>query len=316
VSACRYTESVSATHDIPERIREDAPGILAAWRSEVCGGEEPEFHRLQEGMERLLGIFAEFLESDDSVESFSLGGGTHVLVREIAACQHRLERDAVGVIGDFSVLRRAVWRTVGSSIRFEEAGGAEVARFFVKLMDASDWVTQAGLEAFDSIAQEQMEEALGRAARTDLLTGLPDRDYFNRLILPRAIETRERFAVAVFDVANFSETLAEGKVTRARELLLKLTGAVQNAFPEEAVYVRFGDDEVCALIPEEGAEVAYAAAEKVRDEFSEEPEGPGLDIGVAEYPAHARNAEELMQELSKALGMAKRISGSSIVVAR
>ena len=40
-----------------------------------------------------------------------------------------------------------------------------------------------------------------------------------------------------------------------------------------------------------------------------------VDVGVAEYPAHGTDAEELMGETLKALKMAKRVGGSGIVVA-
>src|SRR3712207_8241097 len=37
-------------------------------------------------------------------------------------------------------------------------GGGEVSAFFLKLMRASDWVTEAGLEAFDAIVRRGMED--------------------------------------------------------------------------------------------------------------------------------------------------------------
>ncbi|HEX5915241.1 MAG TPA: hypothetical protein VFY54_19180, partial [Rubrobacter sp.] len=94
-------------------------------------------------------------------------------------------------------------------------------------MQASDWLTETGLEAFDAIVRRDMEQALGRATATDLVTGLPDRDQLNRLLLPRAIDSYERFSVAVFDVAGFTETVAAGKIKRARKVLRTLAETVQ-----------------------------------------------------------------------------------------
>lgn len=298
------------------RIREDMPNIARSWREErrETGGDESS-ERMVEMMEELTGTFAGFLESPRGVEGFSRGGEIRSLVARIADGQHDLGRDAVGVIEDFSVLRRCVWNSVEEGVDFAGMPGEEVAAFFVKLIQASDWVTEHGLEAFEATAQREMEQALGRAAATDLVTGLPDRDQLNRLLLPAAVREHGSFAVVVFDVVNFTEIVAEGKLGRAREILSRLAETIKAAAPENAVCARFGDDEVCAILPGSTAEDAYQLAERVSSALREAPEGFDLDAGVAEYPAHASDAGGLMSETLKALKMAKRVGGGGIVVA-
>jgi diguanylate cyclase (GGDEF)-like protein len=292
------------------------PNIARSWREErrETGGDESS-ERMVEMMEQLTGIFAGFLESPRGVESFSRGGEIRSLVARIADGQHDLGRDAVGVIEDFSVLRRCVWNSVEEGVDFAGMPGEEVAGFFVKLIQASDWVTEHGLEAFEATAQREMEQALGRAAATDLVTGLPDRDQLNRLLLPAAVREHESFAVVVFDVVNFTEIVAEGKLGRAREILSRLAEAIEENAPENAVCARFGDDEVCAILPGKTAEDAYQLAERVSSRLREAPDGFDLDAGVAEYPAHGLDAGSLMSETLKALKMAKRVGGGGIVVA-
>jgi diguanylate cyclase (GGDEF)-like protein len=302
---------------IPDCIRDHQSAIVAAWREDRRGdAEDGAYSRLVGGMEELISVFIEFSRSPESVETFSRGGATRALVGEIAESQHELGRDAVGVIEDFAVLRRGIWRAVEKGVDLSGLDGGEVARFFLKLMQASDWVTEAGLEAFDAIVRREMERALGRAEATDLVTGLPDRDQFNRLLLPKAVASHERFAVAVFDVAHFTETVAAGKVERAREVLRRLAEVVGEAVPEEAVRARFGDDEICAILPDEGSEAAYRMAERVLDDLAAAPDAFEVDVGVAEYPAHGATVADLMAETLKALKMAKRVGGSGIVVAR
>lgn len=290
--------------------------VLSSWRESRRGpGDEEAFSRLEVGMGRLIEVFTDFLRSPDSVETFSKGGAVHALIGEIARDQHELGRDAVGVIEDFATLRRCVWRFVERGVDLSSLDGKEVAWFFAKLMQASDWVIEAGLEAYDGIIREEMDEALGRAAATDLVTGLPDRDFFNRLLLPRAIEQHERFALAVFDVADFSETVASGKVKRARKVLRKLADTVCEVAPPGSDCARFGDDEVCVILPGEGGEEAYHVAERVLESLTEAGAGFEVDVGVAEYPVHGASPGELMDETLKALKMAKRVGGSGIVVA-
>ena len=179
---------VESARSIPDRIGIDLPKILACWQqTRRADAEDGGYARLAEGMEELTLVFVEFLRSPQTVETFSRGGAVRALVGRIAEQQHELGRDTVGVIEDFAVLRRCVWRSVEGGVDLTGLDGAEVAGFFVKLMQASDWVTEAGLEAFDAITRREMEQALGRAAATDLVTGLPDRDQFNRLLLPQTV---------------------------------------------------------------------------------------------------------------------------------
>lgn len=305
-------------HELPEVIRKCRDEISATWQGSRAGAADDEaFSRLEAGMRHLVEVFAEFLQSPDSVNTFSRGGEIRTLVGEIARDQHTLGRDAAGVIEDFSALRRALWRAVEERVDLSARDGGEVADFFVKLLQASDWVTETALEAYDSVARQEMEEALGRAAATDLVTGLPDQDVFSRLLLPNAIEDQERFSLAVFDVAGFSETVASGEVKRARKVLRRLAEAVRGAAGERAACARFGDDEVCVLLPGQGSESAYEVAERVLERLGgKRKDDFQVDVGIAEYPAHGEEAEALIVEMLRALKMAKRVGGGGIVVAR
>jgi diguanylate cyclase (GGDEF)-like protein len=302
---------------IAQEIRASVPEILTRWRdarsSAADGDVQPE---LVESIGQLLVVFTEFLRSPSPLEEYSREGATRALVQEISGLQHEAGRDAVGVIEDYATLRRCVWRCVEERVNLSEFDGGEVSRFFVKLMQASDWVTEAGLQAFDRIVHQHMESALGQAAATDLLTGLPDRDLFNRWLLPRAIEEHERLALVLFDIADFSDTVAAEGVASAREALLRLVDVVGEVVPEEAIRARFGDDEVCAILPGMQVEDAYQLAEEVLARLTEGPEDLRADAGVAGYPEHGENAAELVTAAFRALNTAKRVGGSGIIVAR
>ncbi len=313
---CGYTDAMERTSRIADEIRGSLPKILDSWRDTRDGVVDDDvFGKLLGGIERVTLVFTEFLTSPDTVETFTKGGAVRELVEEIAAYQHELGRNSVGVIEDFVSLRRAVWQSVEENVNISAFDGAEVARFFVKLMQATDWVAEAALEAFDAIVRTDMEEALGQAAATDLLTGLPDRDLFNRLLLPRAITSYHRFSIVVFDVASFSQAVAAGEVDQARDAIRFLADAVRASVSEGVSIARFGDDEICAILPDEGSEAAYGVAERVLETIQAHGTFE-VDAGVAEYPAHGRNAAELVTETLKALKMAKRVGGSGIVVAR
>ena len=271
---------------IPDCIDEDIANIVACWQARRRGdNEDGVYDRMLAGMEELVSVFVGFLRSTDTVETFSRGGATRAMVRRIAEHQHDLGRDAVGVIEDFSVLRRCIWRSVEAGVDLGGLHGGEISGFFAKLMQASDWLTETGLEAFDGIVRRD-GAGLRRATATDLVTGLPDRDQLNRLPLPRAIDSYERFSVAVFDVADFTETVAAGKIKRARKVLRTLAEVVQASSPQDSVFARFGDDEVCVILPGESGEGGYRLAERVLGRLVEDMAEFEVDVGVAEYPAH------------------------------
>lgn len=304
------------TAGIAEGLRVGTPEILEAWRSGRGGSASTLEDRLSGEVGQLLEIFSEFLRSPEPLEEFSRDGATRSLVARLSATQHEAGRDAVGVIEDYAELRRCVWRFVEGRTDLSALDGGEVARFFVKLMQAADWVTERGVEEFERIAQEKMESDLGRAAATDLLTGLPDRELFNRQLLPQAMQEHDRVALIVFDLVDFSWTVAAGDVPRAREALLRLAEAVKKGVPAGATRARFGDDEICVFLPATNSEEAYSMAEAVLEELARSPEGFRADAGVAGYPEHADSSGELIASVLRALKTAKRVGGGGIVVAR
>lgn len=118
------------------------PEILERWRAdrEKAAGEE--FHpRLVQEVGRVLIIFTEFLRSPEPIEGFTREGATRAMVGEISARQYEIGRDAVEVIEDYAALRRCVWRFVEERMDLSSFDGGEVSRFFIKLMQASDWIT-------------------------------------------------------------------------------------------------------------------------------------------------------------------------------
>ena len=300
---------------IGEGLRAGGPEVLEAWRRDR-GVDGEAGTRLVEEVGRILDVFAEFLQSPEPLEGFSREGATRAMVARISAIQHELGRDAVGVIEDYASLRRSVWRFVEGRTDLSALDGGEVARFFAKLIQAADWVTERGLAEFEEIVRKQMESDLGRATATDLLTGLPDRELFNQRILPQALEEHDRLALVVFDLAGFSGTVAGGNLPRAREALLGLTEAVENGAPEGALRARFGDDEVCVLLPATSPEEAYAMAEAVLENLAQSAEGLRADVGVAVYPDHGEGPDELLASVLWAVKTAQRVGGGGIVIAR
>ena len=300
---------------IAEGLKAGTPEVLAAWRWDRGSVDAEVEARLVGEVGLLLEIFADFLRSPEPLERFSREGTTRAVVARISSIQHDLGHDAVAVMEDYAALRRCVWHFVEERTDLSTFDGGEVARFLVKLMQAADWVTERGLGEFERIAHEQMESDLGLATATDLLTGLPDRELFNRRILPQAVEEHERLALVVFDLVDFSERVAGGNLPQARDALLALARTVENGSPEGALRARFGDDEICVLLPAADPEEAYSLAEAVLEDLARSPEGLRADAGIAVYPDHGETPGALVASVLGALNTAKRVGGNGIVVA-
>src|SRR5829696_1743361 len=134
---------MESTSRIPDRIDEDAAGIVACWQARR--GREDEdgtYERMLAGMEELVSVFVGFLRSTETVATYSRGGATRALVEKIAGYQHELGRDAVGVIEDFVVFKPLNWRSVEAGGELSETQGGEVFGFFGKLKQALDWATE------------------------------------------------------------------------------------------------------------------------------------------------------------------------------
>ncbi len=96
---------------------------------------------------------------------------------------------------------------------------------------------------------------------------------------------------------------------------MRLADAVGEAVSEEAVRARFGDDEICVILPGINAEDAYRLAEQVLNRLTEGPEDLRSDARIAGYLEHGSDTGELVAAVCKALNMARRLGGSGIVVA-
>src|ERR671933_469961 len=115
----------------------------------------------------------------------------------------------------------------------------------------------------------------------------------------------------------FSPSLCKLRIgSRIREALLRLADVVGETVPEEAVRARFGDDEICTILPGVSTEDAYRLAEEVLLRLAEDSQDLRADAGVAGYPEHGESADEVVAAAFKALKTAKRVGGSGIVVAR
>jgi diguanylate cyclase (GGDEF)-like protein len=159
-----------------------------------------------------------------------------------------------------------------------------------------------------------------QAALTDDLTGLGNTRHFNR-VLPALIARGGPVSLLVLDLDGL-----KGLVDRHGHLLgSRAIAAVGRAIGARLrlgdVAARFGGDEFVVILPATDTATAHAIAEGLRQAIMTCQIGDGPEVkitasvGVATYPDHARDAEELFRAADAAMFTVKQSTKNAVATA-
>ncbi|HET6431327.1 diguanylate cyclase domain-containing protein [Dyella sp.] len=175
-----------------------------------------------------------------------------------------------------------------------------------------------------AIERKQIEARLTHMARYDHLTDLPNRALFRDRLqnaLARARRELERLAVLYLDLDRFKEINdqlghAAGDLL-LREVARRLGGCVR----ESDTVGRLGGDEFAVLLPRiVKPEDAMAVAEKIRRELHQvfelagRPAMVSASVGIALYPDHGENEDDLLKLADDAMYATKRRGGNRVLM--
>jgi diguanylate cyclase (GGDEF)-like protein len=161
---------------------------------------------------------------------------------------------------------------------------------------------------------DRLVTQLFRAARTDMLTGLLNRQGFDErfeLELARSRRTGQPIALVLADVDNFKE-LNDSAGHPAGDAALSAVGAcardVTRPFDTTA---RIGGDEFAAILPDTDVHGAFALAERLRAAVANASHGRSqpltMSVGIVVFPEHGRSREDLVLAADRALYRAKSL---------
>jgi diguanylate cyclase (GGDEF)-like protein len=170
---------------------------------------------------------------------------------------------------------------------------------------------QLGMTLNKALLFSQMEEH----SRVDGLTGTLRRQAFmDRLNeeLKRAHVFHTPFSVMMVDIDHF-KAVNDGHGHAAGDAVLKRLGELlKEAVYETDVVGRYGGEEFVILLPKAEPEGVRRKAESLRQRIERESIQSGFEqlkitvsVGLAHYPVHGRNGEELIGAADKALYRAK-----------
>ena len=183
----------------------------------------------------------------------------------------------------------------------------------------SRWLTVAGLVVGTAVVVRLLSERidrliaeLGAAARTDWLTGLPNRRAFEEQFSresARADRSLRPLAVVTADVDRFKEINDRFGHAAGDAALVRVAAALRDAMRAIDTPARLGGDEFAALLPETDSAEAQVVAQRLRDAIGVTHDGAGhglsLSVGVAVH-APGEPLEHVMRSADESLYAAKR----------
>lgn len=152
---------------------------------------------------------------------------------------------------------------------------------------------------------EELLKRLGELARTDALTGLPNRRAWHELLqreLTLASRTGQPLTVALLDLDRFKPYNDTHGHLAGDRLLLSATAAWRSTLRETDVLARWGGDEFVLLVPNCNAQQMEALLDRMRAVCPEVP----FSAGVAEASGATFRPETLLASADQELYRVKR----------
>jgi diguanylate cyclase (GGDEF)-like protein len=183
---------------------------------------------------------------------------------------------------------------------------------------------RAASEASAALARVYSYQAAESEARTDQLTQLPNRRYFDdycRLLVSRRRAT-DRVAILSIDVDHFKK-LTDRYGHQVGDVALRaIARSIQVSVREADVPVRFGGEEFVVLLRNPAQGLALEIGERIRQTVREldlldvgVTERITVSVGVASGQDAGENIDEIVERADRALYAAKRAGRDRVVEA-
>jgi diguanylate cyclase (GGDEF)-like protein len=164
-------------------------------------------------------------------------------------------------------------------------------------------------ENFSNLQEEN--HRLSGIAVMDMMTGLSNyRAFCERLHqeTEKAILSSSPLSMLLFDVDNFKQYNDQYGHPQGDELLRRISAIVRENMRCTDFPARYGGEEFAVLFPGVDKFGAVAAAERLRsaiEAYHMPNRSITISVGVAEYPADTRRADDLVSQADKAMYTAK-----------
>jgi diguanylate cyclase (GGDEF)-like protein len=172
--------------------------------------------------------------------------------------------------------------------------------------------------------RSRVERLLGRltdAARTDPLTGLPNRVALHEAVereIERATPHNRPLSVIVIDVDRFNRINARHGIAAGDRILYSIASLLEEKTRLMDVVARSGGEEFAVLLPEMDQHTAFLFAEDLLQAIRQTFVKPQIEVtasaGVASFPEHSRDLAGLLSNGDRALRAAKALGRDRAVI--
>jgi len=182
----------------------------------------------------------------------------------------------------------------------------------------------AAAEVAAAFARAYALEAAERGAKIDVLTGLPNRRYFDEVLSMEKPRRRanDSLGVLMVDIDHFKILNDRFGHATGDRVLRAVAGAIAQAIREDDTPARFGGEEFAVLLRRTSAEQAIEVGERIRRAVVQlHPASLGIDepvtvsVGVAVAGAQQVAIPGLVERADQALYRAKRLGRDRVVAA-
>lgn len=178
---------------------------------------------------------------------------------------------------------------------------------------------------FEVKKYDELRKKEFRLARTDKLTGLANRHYFDQKV-KEEVEYANNYNtvlnVLMFDIDNFKGFNDTYGHLSGDKLLMLFSDIVRQCVRKSDIPIRYGGEEFMILIRDMDIIIAKSVGDRIRRQLEkqriylgpqDEHQRVTVSCGVAQYPRHAGDIKDVIEKADQALYHAKAI-GKNIVV--
>jgi diguanylate cyclase (GGDEF)-like protein/PAS domain S-box-containing protein len=178
-----------------------------------------------------------------------------------------------------------------------------------------------------SFSNLRLRETLHSQSIRDTLTGLFNRRFLEESLekeLHRALRQHTTISLIMLDIDHFKHFNDAYGHEAGDQILREIGLQLQRYTRTEDIACRMGGEEFILILPGAPLEIARQRAEYIREaikeiklEYHHEPLGAvSISLGVAVFPEHGANSEQLLQAVDKALYQAKHNGRDRVEIAQ
>lgn len=172
---------------------------------------------------------------------------------------------------------------------------------------------------------DDMRKKEFRLARTDKLTGLANRHYFDQKLKEEVDYVASKGSVLnilMFDLDNFKNFNDTFGHVSGDKLLVLFSDIIRQCVRKSDIPVRYGGEEFMIIIRDLDIFIAKSVGDRIRRQLEkqriylgqqEEKAKVTVSCGIAQFPTHSANIKDVIERADQALYYAKEI-GKNIVV--